>query len=350
MRQICAIGALAMTAIIAAAGGLPARADPLISANVTVPPVSGQTIADTGGVRTLSIASQHNGGTGDLTLPQSAGTGAYDRRLETASVDLTGVTIEAEADAASSGNMTTATDATRAAAITDSFNGYDGAVIVQQDTGSASALAAATAVGGGPLTGPLAAGAQVTAAVEDNATASSGGTRSNGISQSWNDDARGVVTVQQNNGDASVLGAATAVLLDAAGTAPTHATLSSNAQATLTGNSAVVSGGSSQNRVEAAFNGFAGIATIQQNNGVNALLSAATAAAPGAGAPTLSTAALGAVVSGNTSMVSNLALTSGSYSNIITNAFNGARGVITVQQNNGANSVLQSAITVSARY
>ena len=62
--------------------------------------------------------------------------------------------------------------------------------------------------------------------------------------------------------------------------------------------------------------------------------------------PAASFAALSATVTGNTAIVNATIGVDPGYLNRVTNSFNGARGVITVQQNNGVNNVIQSAVTV----
>ncbi len=101
-----------------------------------------------------------------------------------------------------------------------------------------------------------------------------------------------------------------------------------------------------------SFNNAHGVMTVQQNNGDNNVMGASNAVAIdhngangwGAG---LSVAALNAVVTGNTSVISSTSALPG-YQNTVVSSFTGASGVMTVQQNNGNNNAIQSAISVTA--
>jgi hypothetical protein len=63
----------------------------------------------------------------------------------------------------------------------------------------------------------------------------------------------------------------------------------------------------------------------------------------------VSLAALGASVSGNTTVVNATSVNPG-YRNTISASFLQAAGVFTVQQNNGSNNAIQSAISVVANF
>ena len=96
---------------------------------------------------------------------------------------------------------------------------------------------------------------------------------------------------------------------------------------------------------------------MQQNNGDNNVMGASNAVAVdvngGGGAngfgAAMSLAALSASVSGNTTIVNGTSVNPG-YLNSITSSFDGASGVMTVQQNNGSNNAIQSAISVTANF
>ena len=64
--------------------------------------------------------------------------------------------------------------------------------------------------------------------------------------------------------------------------------------------------------------------------------------------PAMSSASLNASVSGNTTVVYAPVEDPGLVNTINSGAFNQAAGIMTVQQNNGSNNVIQSAIAVSA--
>ncbi|NQV20362.1 MAG: hypothetical protein HQ511_02985 [Rhodospirillales bacterium] len=103
--------------------------------------------------------------------------------------------------------------------------------------------------------------------------------------------------------------------------------------------------------IEEAMNGTQGVMTLQQNNGDNNVMGAstdvvATTELPGFG-PAASTSSLSATVSGNTATW-DVDGGSSTLSNTVLDAFTGAAGVMTVQQNNGNNNAMGSAVTVVA--
>lgn len=121
----------------------------------------------------------------------------------------------------------------------------------------------------------------------------------------------------------------------------------------VVGNSATAVGPlSATNTLDQAYQGAVGISVVQQNNGDNNFLGAAVSVIEspetmtGLGAATSSTV-LNTVVSGNSSAFTSIngipVLT-----NIISGAFNGASGVMLIQQNNGNNNVISAAISVAS--
>ena len=105
-----------------------------------------------------------------------------------------------------------------------------------------------------------------------------------------------------------------------------------------------------RNRIEGSFDGAAGVASVQQNTGHSNSMGASTQVTADDGSlfgPAVSAAALGSNVSGNTTTVVAGANT---FANNISSSFNGAQGVMTVQQNNGSNNVIGSAISVVANF
>ncbi len=119
----------------------------------------------------------------------------------------------------------------------------------------------------------------------------------------------------------------------------------------VTGNTATSVGSATfSNVLEGGFDGAAGISIVQQNNGDNNLINAAvsvvdlseTVSAIGAS----SSAIVNTIVSGNTSTFNGSGII---LSNIINGAFNGASGVMIVQQNNGHNNAISSTVSVSGR-
>jgi len=119
----------------------------------------------------------------------------------------------------------------------------------------------------------------------------------------------------------------------------------------VTGNTAISTGPVAfSNAIEGGFDGAAGVSIVQQNNGDNNLINAAvsvvdlseTVSAIGAS----SSAIVNTIVSGNTSTFSGSGII---LSNIINGAFNGASGVMIVQQNNGHNNAIGAAVSVSGK-
>jgi hypothetical protein len=204
----------------------------------------------------------------------------------------------------------------------------------------------------------------------DNLANNSGANRVNTINTGAFDDAAGVITVQQNNGNNNAMAAANTVTANI-GPAPTDSPIPQDTPAGSVNNSAVgeayVGGNFAENHTNsdrlnelpATFAGAQGIVTVQQNNGDNNFMGASTAVAadidtegaPASGfGPAASSASLSATVSGNTTIAHAPSGDPGLLNTINSGAFNNAKGIMTVQQNNGSNNVIQSAIAVSANY
>jgi hypothetical protein len=117
---------------------------------------------------------------------------------------------------------------------------------------------------------------------------------------------------------------------------------------TVSGNTATVSGPISRsNIIENDFDGALGVSIVQQNNGDNNLINAAVSVADMSEtvpAFASSTTSVNTSVSGNTSSFSGGSIV---LSNVISGAFNGASGVMVVQQNNGNNNAISAAVSVS---
>jgi hypothetical protein len=263
-------------------------------------------------------------------------------------------------------------------AITNSFGGFQGLATVQQNNGDNNAIGASNVVavvidstdkidgvgdeyGSSAYTGGFVAGNLATESEHVNPL-SSGSNRLNTINPSFNE-AQGIVTVQQNNGNNNAINSATAVAGNlgpvgdngdlAAGSVNNYA----DGEGQVTGNQSYGHEyADRKNTIMESFQGAAGIMTVQQNNGDNNVMGASTAVAAdvdtgGTGfGPAMSVASLQSSVSGNTTVVYAPAETPGLLNTINTGAFDGAAGVMTVQQNNGNNNVMQSAIAVSANY
>ncbi len=186
-------------------------------------------------------------------------------------------------------------DQNRGNTITDSFGGSAGVTNWQQNNGDNNAINSANAIvanindGDRSQTGAdIHTGAQSRAIVTDNrAFITDDVDRVNTITGSFND-ASGIATVQQNNGDQNVLNSANAVVVS------------------IDSNSA---------------NGFNG--------------------------DIMSDTALSATVSGNVTIVAFTDVPPG-FSNTIIDSFNGFSGIKTTQQNNGNHNAIQSSVSVVA--
>jgi hypothetical protein len=175
------------------------------------------------------------------------------------------------------------------------------------------------------------------------------------------EEAAGMFTVQQNNGDNNAMNSATGVvasIFTGADTNGASAMAGAAAQATVQDNTSIVTVNSDRrNRINGgAFNDAAGIATVQQNNGDNNVINASKAIVAAVGSDSddgfagfngdiMADTLLTATVTGNTSIINWTSVPPG-YENLLTNSFQGYKGVKTVQQNNGNNNAIQSSITV----
>jgi len=178
--------------------------------------------------------------------------------------------------------------------------------------------------------------------------------RDNGIHGNLFGDASGIMTVQQNNGSNNVMGSAVGVVanVNTGFRFGNAVTADATGKAKVTKNDAIVEGVERRNRAtDSSFNGAQGVMTLQQNNGDNNVMGSAvnvvvTTEVPGFG-PAASTASLSATVSGNTVTVDD-ELSGSLFDNTVESSFNGAAGLMTVQQNNGSNNAMGSAITTVA--
>jgi hypothetical protein len=306
--------------------------------------------------RKNEILDTMNGFMGSATLQQNNG----DNNAINAATGLDGVDgdldntwqkVEATAD--TEGNDAIDTSSVRDNVIESSLNGAKGVFTAQQNNGNVNAISAATAAAGitgnaGELTQSATADAQVV----DNTTNSTGGSRYNYVTGSFNEGFAGVATVQQNNGDANGMAAATAVtgVGGDAGEIEQHAIANPIGDGGF-GNGAIVGNVEWENQIGGdltAFNGATGVITVQQNNGDANGIAAATAVAgvmgsaddihQGAGASLLFSGAAG----------NNVYVDIGRRKNWINaQSFSNAEGVITVQQNNGDANSMAAATAVT---
>lgn len=244
--------------------------------------------------------------------------------------------------------------------ITESFVEFSGVGTVQQNDGDNNVMGSSVAVranvdAGDDIDTVSGATASTSAVVSGNSMGdgNAGNEFRNTIGDSFTD-AEGVLGVQQNTGNNNAINSATGVVanVDSVAATPTQPVASAaSGFATVTDNVVGVGPDADmRNRIEGSFDGAAGVATVQQNTGHSNSMGAATQVSADDGSlfgPAVSAAALGSAVSGNTTMVVGGA---NSFSNSINSSFNGAQGVMTVQQNNGSNNVIGSAISVVANF
>jgi hypothetical protein len=241
-------------------------------------------------------------------------------------------------------------DTIRSNKVTGSYGGASGIMQVQQNQGSNNAVDAATAVQSNVSAGDYyaPAEAEVNTDTFGNRATQILGTRHNEISGSFGG-AAGVATVQQNNGDNNDIGAATAVQANVSsdGTPFSRAEAAVNEHRdSVVFNAAFDKEGERTNAIDRSFDDFKGVAVIQQNNGSNNAIGAATVVQADIGYN--GSIASDATVNGET--VANFAGAVGTRrTNAITDSFGGGAGVATVQQNNGDNNQLGVATAVHVR-
>jgi hypothetical protein len=241
--------------------------------------------------------------------------------------------------------------------------GVNGVFSVQQNNGDNNAIGSATAVVADinneeDVDSALNNRATTVGLVEGNLGKGEFGAsdtetgRTNEISRGLFDDGAGIITAQQNNGNNNVMGAATGVAANVNTEKRFGKQVNADADGTATvdTNSALASKTSRLNQITLSFVGTQGVMTVQQNNGDNNVIGAATDVVastelPGFG-PAASTSTLGATVSGNTAEV--IGAENLSWDNLVNGSFTGASGIMTVQQNNGNNNGMGSAITAVA--
>ena len=258
-------------------------------------------------------------------------------------------------------------DSNNSSSITGSFQGVRGATNVNQNSGNNSLLQNATAIAAliDCVCGPEGAHP-----LEALATASNGGTV--GGNGAWADDgsdsntridgsfgrASGIVQVNQNAGANSALQNSTAL-------AYIHSRISGDlAVATAVNGGTVVGNYSSRSdssdtsaTIVSSFGDVRGAINVNQNSGDNSLLQNATAIAAlincgcePTGNRTLEDEAIATALNrGQVVGSGNHAYTWGSNADAsISGSFNDAQGVIQVNQNAGANSLLQNATAVAS--
>jgi hypothetical protein len=258
-----------------------------------------------------------------------------------------------------------ARDYERANLLTDAFEGgVNGVFTIQQNNGDGNNVAAATGVAAninsaGDIDSTFDNNASTTGTVKGDGPIDGAldlwANRHNTIKDPIFSGAAGIMTVQQNNGNNNVMGSAVGVVANVNTEkrfGEGGATADSSGDATVEGNGSISTSFTDRlNDIQGAFTGAQGVMTVQQNNGDNNVMGAATDVVattelPGFG-PAASNATLGATVSNNFALNTGTVGAPG-YSNVVVDAFAGASGVMTVQQNNGNNNAMQSAVSVIA--
>jgi len=244
--------------------------------------------------------------------------------------------------------------------VIDGFNGQAAGILkVQQNNGDNSYQGVSNTIdalieGDEDIDTVTASSAGTEASITEAKADDTGANRANLIDPSFVD-AQGLVTVQQNNGNNSVMLGSNAVVANINNVEDDASGIENGASglADVIGNVATMTEFSDRTNsvADGSFNGARGIITVQQNNGDNAIIAAANAAAVnegGAFGSSLSTSSLGATVSGNTTTVAPTVETG--LANTVAMSFQNVAGIVVVQQNNGNNSAVQSAISMVANY
>ncbi len=321
---------------------------------------SGQTLTNTIMNSSFSGASgnvndvQNNGSNNAMGQNTSVGVS-----LSSASASSLNASASASNTMTGSSNTNTVTDSPLSNMMQDnSFQKAAGNINAQQNNGANNAIQQATAVGyvGGPVSGFSSIGASSNSATLTNNTSTIDGKLddpSNMIKGFSFQGVAGDVNVQQNNGANNALQQSTAVGISTsppgtpATTAPPIVDPNvSNIGSTTKSTSIVIPSMMTNTLQNSSFAGATGQINVQQNNGANNVLQQATAvdvvggSYSGVFAPM--SMAQTATVTSDTNSVSSSPL-----SNSIQNSsFDGAKGNINVQQDNGSNNVDQQGIEV----
>ena len=239
---------------------------------------------------------------------------------------------------------------------TDAFEGAAGLVAIQQNNGNANTIGIANAIAHGSLDGDLTQDADFNGSIAAGGRgrlvdADVGGVdQANRLNGSFAGGFDGVATVQQNNGDGNVIGAANAIVGETG--EPDTISQTASAGALLIGGAALavdvfVVFSDLDNLIDGgSFNAADGLIAVQQNNGSANIIGAATAVAAASDPPNLA----------GTVTVSQHVVTGGDIrdfqlvdfvsrrNNRILGALDSFGGVATVQQNNGSANLMSAAI------
>jgi len=364
----------------------------------------GATVSDDATTRRNLINPSFNDADGTALVQQNNGNASALSAVDV-TADIVGDTgpIDQSASAVSSVDdiNTTSGAVERDNTVDNSFAGYSGEVKLQQNNGDGSALTATqSTVTLGGIAEAINQSATASSSVSNSTAVDAGSTRENTLNGAFNS-ANAVISVQQNNGNGSALSAAATVVAPRVDTGngppgggedpgneesdqesnqetaslgtphnllqvideeggetpgpassePSGTDQPARVSGTSQNNTADASGGERRNAITDSFNGGGSVVTIQQNNGDNAAVGSATSVVVDTEdndfGQAASSAALQSSVSGNSTSYAGTPSGSGNYSNSIAGSFNQSRNIsVTAQQNNGANSVMGSAISI----
>jgi hypothetical protein len=341
-----------------------------------------ETVSDEGSTRANRVTDSASGFSGEMTLQQNNGdanalSAATAVTVNTGDGDLDDVLQDVSTDGVVE-DLETISDARQGAdgdrdnSISNSFGNASGFQTVQQNNGSANAILASTGVSVDEATGSDGNLENVTQqlsstegrvenveTVEETAAANDDADRSNAISSSFTGSA-GITTVQENNGDANVIGSSIAVAATIAGDdidtvddtdVSTTGAVTGNAAFAPPGGTVLNDQANRDNDITGSFNGASGILNVQQNNGSLNVLGAAVGvtandvAASADGGVTAAASSTGTVSNNDPLQVEGQP----DHTNDIGNSFNSNfAGVGNVTQNNGDGNVIGQSVSVTA--
>ena len=238
-----------------------------------------------------------------------------------------------------------------------SFQGVSGDVNVQQNNGANSAMQQATAVG--ISTSPPGTPATTPPPIVDPNVSNMGSSESSSSQVNYsvmtntlmNDSfqgAAGQINVQQNNGSNNAMQQATAVDVVGGSYPGVTAPMSMSQTSSVTGDGYNVIDSNLSNTIQDnSFSGAKGNINVQQDNGSNNVDQQGIEVGVNSAVTSLfaatSSSTLGGTVTGNSTTLTNVALTN----TLEGNAFQKAAGNLNISQNNGSNGSIQQSISVA---
>jgi len=326
----------------------------VISNNPDVTPAT-STYSDNQSLRANSLNDgTFNGATGVGHTMQNNGSNNAVSSADTVALNPQNATRQAGSIAATVGDNT-ANDLgyVRSNDINGSFNGARGMFSVQQNNGDNNSMAGSNQVLVRTSQDPIATRSESNQSVNGLTNAhSTGSNRQNTIQNGSFNGVRGILNLQQNNGDNNAMAQTNAIAVGINTTSLDQRVISrgtvGGAPPSL-GVSAYDEGVTRTNTLNNAFQAAAGVIGIQQNNGNNNVMASTNAVGLTIGGlgEAAQAASLEATV-GNAYSIQAAGAVPTTLSNNASGVMTNARGLITLQQNNGNNNVMQSAVMVSA--